>query len=109
MEVLERMPFEKKNFIFAKLAEIAEVRKLKPEEKIAYRASLKHYRDSYSVIKTAKEEGRAEGRAEGIEKGIEKGEHNKAIAVAQNLKQMGLSTTDIQKVTGLSLDDIEHL
>ncbi|MDD6075517.1 MAG: Rpn family recombination-promoting nuclease/putative transposase [Bacteroidales bacterium] len=51
------------------------------------------------------EEGRAEGRAEGLEEGVQK----KALEVAKNLKSMGLSIQDIQRVTGLSKDVIESL
>ena len=51
------------------------------------------------------EEGRAEGRAEGLEEGVQK----KALEVAKNLKSMGLSIRDIQRVTGLSKDEIESL
>ena len=51
------------------------------------------------------EEGRAEGRAEGLEEGVQK----KALEVAKNLKSMGLSIQDIQRVTGLSKDEIESL
>ena len=51
------------------------------------------------------EEGRAEGRAEGLEEGVQK----KAVEVAKNLKSMGLSIQDIQRVTGLSKDKIESL
>ena len=59
------------------------------------------------------EEGRAEGRAEGLEEGraegLEEGVQKKALEVAKNLKSMGLSIQDIQRVTGLSKDEIESL
>lgn len=97
MEVLNRMPFEKKNFIFQKLAEIAEVRKLTDEEKIAYDVSLRKYRDTYAVMKTERAEGRAEGCAEGVR------------SVAVNMKKGGLSVSQIQQFTGLSPEEIEKL
>jgi predicted transposase/invertase (TIGR01784 family) len=41
--------------------------------------------------------------------GIERGEHNKAMNIAQNLKKMSISFSDISRVTGLSLEEIEML
>ena len=47
------------------------------------------------------QQGRAEGRAEG--------EYEKALAIARNLKAMGLSLTDIEKATGLTEEAINQL
>lgn len=99
MEVLDRMPFEKKNFIFTKLAKIAEVRKLTQQEQIDYDASLKSYRDTYSVMKTEREEGEKIG--------IEKGEKKKAIEIACQMKRDGLPINYICKYTGLMPEEIE--
>jgi len=58
-------------------------------------------------------EGHAEGLAEGIEKGIEKGiaegELKEKLRNAKTMKEMGLPTDTISKVTGLKLSDIEKL
>ena len=79
----------------------------------AYDAHMDDIMVQNDVLDTAKmeghaeglEEGRAEGRAEGLEEGVQK----KALEVAKNLKSMGLSIQDIQRVTGLSKDEIESL
>ena len=71
----------------------------------AYDAHMDDIMVQNDVLDTAKMEGRAEGRAEGLEEGVQK----KALEVAKNLKSMGLSTQDIQRVTGLSKDEIESL
>ncbi len=52
---------------------------------------------------------RMEGIEEGLLKGRTEGHKEKAIAIAKNLKQIGLSDTDIAKATGLSLTEIEKL
>jgi len=53
--------------------------------------------------------GEAKGEKEGIEKGIEKGRAEEKLGIARNLKEMGLAAEDIQKATGLSLDEINSL
>lgn len=91
----------------------------------AYDAHMDDIMVQNDVLDTAKMEGRAEGRAEGLEEGraagleegraegraegLEEGVQKKALEVAKNLKSMGLSTQDIQRVTGLSKDEIESL
>ena len=55
------------------------------------------------------EEGRAKGREEGRAKGREEGEQNKAIAVAQKMKEKGYATEDIAEMTGLSFDEVMKL
>ena len=55
------------------------------------------------------EKGLAQGMAQGIVQGLAQGEHKKAVAVAQNLKQMNLSVADIVKATGLTAEEIEKL
>ena len=51
----------------------------------------------------------SKGVEDGIEKGIEKGEINKAIEIAKNLLNIGLSVEQIEKSTGLSKEEIESL
>ena len=91
----------------------------------AYDAHMDDIMVQNDVLDTAKMEGRAEGRAEGLEEGraagleegraegraegLEEGVQKKALEVAKNLKSMGLSIQDIQRVTGLSKDEIESL
>lgn len=79
-----------------------------------YMESVRHMRSLFDTSRNdgfqeGKAEGRAEGRAEGIQIGIDKGEKNKAVAIATNLKNMGLEITQIIEATGLSKEDIEKL
>lgn len=109
MDVLDRMPFEKKNFLFTKLAEIAEVRKLSQQERDAYDESLKKYWDSCNVFATAIEDGKAEGLAKGLAEGRAKGRAEGRTEVAWNLLLKGMSEDFVQQVTGLSEKEINDL
>ena len=79
--------------VFQHLFEAAEIAKFDRKERYEYEESLKNYRDWFSVMQTA--ELRGEKRAN--------------LVTARNLKQMGLSATDIAKATGLSPEEIEKL
>ena len=81
--------------------EVAEIAKFTPVELKEYEDSLKTYRDLKNSLDTAEEKGRVEGRVEG--------EKRKAIAIARNLKSMGMSISDVSKATGLQEEGIKEL
>ena len=70
--------------------EEAEIAKFTPVELKEYEDSLKTYRDLKNSIDTAEEKGRVEEK----------------IAIARNLKSMGMSISDISKATGLQEEEI---
>ena len=129
MNTFERMPFMAKNAVFKKLAEISDIRSLSKKEMDKYEYSLRVMRDTYATYQYAAKNGWKKGMAEGIEKGIaqgmekgiaqgmekgiaqgmEKGEREKALAIARNLKSLGLSPNQIAEATGLTLDEINTL
>ncbi len=86
-----------------------------------YDESLKIYWDNYSVIETAKhegrqlgreegrEEGRQEGKEEGRQEGIEIGASQKSLEIAKRLKQKGVAVEVITETTGLTRQQIEKL
>ncbi len=82
-----------------------------------YDESLKVYWDNYSVLQTAKhegreqgrQEGRQEGREEGIEEGLQKGRLQERIELAKRFKQKGVDTQIIAETTGLTREQIEKL
>lgn len=86
---LQDRPAKLQEKIFEKLFNEAEIAKLKPKDMKAYEESLKVYRDNYSVIETAKREGK--------------------IEVARELKKNGVSIDVIEKSTGLTKEQIEKL
>ena len=81
--------------------EEAEIATFTPEELREYEDSLKTYRDLKNSLDTAEEKGREEGRVEG--------RVEEKIAIARNLKSMGMSISDISKATGLQEEEIKEL
>ena len=77
--------------------EVAEIAKFTPVELKEYEDSLKTYRDLKNSLDTAEEKGRVEGRVE------------EKIAIARNLKSMGMSISDISKATSLQEEEIKAL
>ena len=70
--------------------EVGEIAKFTPVELKEYEDSLKTYRDLKNSLDTAEEKGRV----------VEK------IAIARNLKSMGMSISDVSKATGLQEEEI---
>lgn len=87
--------------VFEKLFAAADISRFTPVQMGEYEESLKVFRDLNNVIDTAEWKGRTKGRAEG------RAEEKRTIA--RNMKSLGLSEIDIQKVTGLSEKDIKEL
>jgi predicted transposase/invertase (TIGR01784 family) len=56
-----------------------------------------------------KQEGRQEGRKEGRLEGKQEGKQEEQRNIARQAKMMGLDTSSIQQLTGLSLEEIENL
>ena len=63
-------------------------------ERLQYDEALKKYRDTISVFEGVRLEGRMKGRVE------------EQIAIARNLKSMGMSISDISRATGLQEEEI---
>jgi len=79
--------------IFKNAFEKAELAKYDHFEFESYERSLKEYRDIKGYIDTAFEEGKLEGKLEIIKQG----------------KKIGLSNSDLSKLTGLSEDEIDKI
>ena len=77
--------------------EEAEIAKFTQVELKEYEDNLKTYRDLKNSLDTAEEKGRVEGRVE------------EKIAIARNLKSMGMSISDVSKATGLQEEEIKAL
>ena len=73
--------------------EVAEIAKFTPVELKEYEDSLKTQRDLKNSLDTAEEKGRVEEK----------------IAIARNLKSMGMSISDVSKATGLQEEEIKEL
>ena len=86
---------------FDELLAAAEYSNMTKAEQEAYNRRLKIQRDNYAADKYARETAIAEGLA--------KGEAAKARAIAKGLIEEGISIEVIQRVTGLSVEEVEAL
>jgi predicted transposase/invertase (TIGR01784 family) len=79
-----------------------EIARLNTKDRQSYEASLKEYRDLYSVMKTAREEGKEEGKKEG--------KKERKVETAINLIRMDvLSDQQIADAVGLSVEQVKQL
>jgi predicted transposase/invertase (TIGR01784 family) len=118
---LQGRPQKLQDRVLQRLFEAAEIAKFSPEEREAYKDSLKHYRDLKNVVDSSREEGVLEGMEIGMEKvmgiGIEKGmelgmekvREQQNAEIARRMKARGLPEADIRELTGLSAEEIEAL
>ena len=105
METLNRLPWAAQSAVFKKLESIADVGGMTRAERLQYDEALKKYRDTISVFEGVRIEGRMEGRMEGREEGSLK----EKMAIASNLRSMGMSISDISKATGLQEEEVKAL
>lgn len=60
-------------------------------------------------LRKFKEQAKREGRGEGERVGLQKGRAEGLRTIARNMEQEGYSATEIARLTGLSLGQIENL
>jgi len=118
---LEEIPINFRGDVIERAFNRAEFINLPKDEQDKYHKNLKVYRDLINSFNSAKkegwqdglkrgmEEGLEKGREEGLEKGREEGASDKAIEIAKNLKQSGVTSEVIKEVTGLDIDTIIKL
>ncbi len=85
--------FVDRNSIFQDFGNSARVAALSKEERIAYEASLKAYRDNHAIMETERQAGRAEAN----------------LVNARKMKGWKIPNSIISDITGLSLEEIEAL
>lgn len=90
---LDRQPEYLQTAVFNRLFAEAEIAKFTRAELREYEDSLKAYRDIKNSLDSAEE----------------KGERKKAIEIAKNLLEMGMSIDNILTATGLSQEEIDKL
>lgn len=90
---LDRQPEYLQTAVFNRLFAEAEIAKFTRAELREYEDSLKAYRDIKNSLDSAEE----------------KGKKDKAIEIAKNLLEMGMSIDNIMKATGLSQEEIAKL
>ena len=90
----------------AEARECLRVDALSESERQAYYRHMESVRHMKSLFDTSRDEGFEEGHEEGYEKGIEEGRKECSLAIARQMKAMGLSKGQIAQATGLNIDDI---
>jgi predicted transposase/invertase (TIGR01784 family) len=78
-------------------------------ELAAYRKYWLDISTEKSAIQGAEKRAEEKGKQEGREEGRQEGRLEERLAIARNLKQMGISIVDIVKATQLSEDEINKL
>ena len=107
------LAFQDEMPVFKRLATVAEIANMTPEEYRDYiddidRQRTKNAQMAYAK-KLAREEGLAEGRAEGRAKGLAEGRTEERIKNAMALKNKGLSSDFIADALGMTIDEVEAL
>jgi len=97
----EQIPAILREPIFERAFETAEIARMDKTALLTYEAHLKAYRDNYSVMETAINEGLRRGQTEGRAEG--------KAEIARNMKKMRLDIAVISQATSLSPEEIERL
>jgi predicted transposase/invertase (TIGR01784 family) len=113
LDTLEDIPELFCDDIISKGFEVARIAALSQKERVSYESSLKEYRDFFSVMKTAKQEGLDEGiiigEARGEARGEVRGEAKAIESVAITMIKAGMSDQQIGSLTKLSISEIAAL
>jgi predicted transposase/invertase (TIGR01784 family) len=94
---LDRMPDKFRESVFVKFFEVAEIANYDKDEQIAYRDSLKYYRDIKNVVDTA------------VEEAVEIAREEKVIEFIKELSKDNVSIEKIASYTGLRIEEIIEL
>ncbi len=89
--------FVDRNSIFQDFGNSARVAALSKEERIAYEASLKAYRDNHAIMETERQAGYTKGKME------------EKLKTAKALKALKVAPSIISQATGLSPEEIASL
>lgn len=98
--------------------ELLRLDNLSPKERASYEAHLSALQYQRSVIQSGwiegkaegwaegKAEGKVEGKVEGKAEGLAEGEKKKALTIAKQAKEMGMSIENILLLTGLKKEEL---
>lgn len=108
METFNRLPKEAQRAVFKKLASIASLAELSPEERIAYDHDIKVYRD---ILTIQNEEKRRIEDAEtrGEQRGMEQGKIQEKLEIARTMLDNNAPLDLVILYTGLTADQIADL
>lgn len=102
-EKMEKMPEDLlADPLVKKAVEVLEESSFSPAQLLGY----EKFWDAISVERTLYNSGERKGRAEGRAEGLAEGERKQQLAIAGNMKSLGVAPEIIAKATGLTLDEI---
>lgn len=105
-EKMEKMPEDLlADPLVKKAVEVLEESSFSPAQLLGY----EKFWDAISVERTLYNSGERKGRAEGRAEGLAEGERKQQLAIAGNMKSLGVAPEIIAKATGLTLDEIALL
>ncbi|MBC7553846.1 MAG: PD-(D/E)XK nuclease family transposase [Taibaiella sp.] len=102
----------KGDVVFTDVIQRAEIANFNYEQMMHYEGSLKVFRDNINVVDSAEKKGREEGILIGAaEKEEYAGQKARQVqlAIAANCRKAGMSTGEIAKITGLTIEEINDL
>lgn len=102
---METMPFRQQKLLFDKLSDVASYANLSHDDRMAYDADLKAYRDMVGQLAFAENKGETKGYARGFAQGEAKGWAEAVMSMRLN----GMDDDTIAKVTGRSLEWIRSI
>lgn len=129
MGIKQEVAFTSKRDIFKRMAEIAKVSSLTPEQMRTYETDIKLARDYHNELEGARtqglEQGLEQGLAEGLEKGLaeglekglaeglskgrEEGAWKKLCGIVANMRAMGMDNATIASITNESPDVVASI
>ena len=121
MGIRQEVAFRQNSEVFKRLAEVANVATLTPEQRYHYEADVKIVRDTLNQIRGAYqdgeengekrglEKGRAEGLAEGRAEGLAEGEQIERRKSIRMMLSFGIRPEQIAKEYGISVTEVAHI
>ena len=91
------------------LNEKVDILTLSPTERKLYESRMKLKSDIATISESQFNAGREEGKLEGKREGKLEGSHQKALETARLMKQANCESTFIEKMTGLTAEEIAQL
>ena len=101
----ERRMLAQENPVMTKANNVMDIFYLDEQERRRYEAAWEYESDRLSMINESERKGLERGRAEGEAHGA----HQKALETAKTMLTMGYPLSDICKIAGLSLAEVESL
>ena len=109
MGIRQEVAFRHNSEVFKRLAEVANVATLTPEQRYHYEADVKIVRDTLNQIRGAYQDGEENGEKRGLEKGRAEGEQIERRKSIRMMLSFGIRPEQIAKEYGISVTEVAHI